>query len=142
MNDNLLLLELMRNLSYEEIEAAKLNVHASNLGALLHTFLCSKDHETECDYYVEEVSTIKSEAREVWKETAKQKLSAAGINTSLEAEIVLRRFPAFLSLIKDDTTLLKFLIVLLLDFEVVIRAHGSPSPGASGPSNSVECSEE
>jgi hypothetical protein len=131
MTDRDLLAVLLADKSPAEIEQLEMDVAISRLAGLLHTLLCPLNHETDCDFYVEENTTMRSEARREWFWRVQRLLQKATISPD-ELKVLVTRVPSIVTIVKEPC-LLRFLNVLMPSL-LSLTAGQAVQPAASSSS--------
>lgn len=112
MNDTELLAALLAEKSPEDLAQLHRKVAVGKLSGLLHSLLCTEDHEKSCDYYIEEVSTKKSVDRDAWNDRTERMLEKVDADGEGIEEII-NTLPLFIRTQGEKVTFLKFLQLLL-----------------------------
>jgi hypothetical protein len=110
MSDSELLEILKREKTPGELEALQRKILLERLADLLHTLLCPCDHEKDCDYYIPEVSTKPSTAREHWIKQTDALLKKAELDDRA-LDFILKRLPSLVAIMREPG-ILRFLQVL------------------------------
>ena len=147
MNDQTELLEaLLSSMNPEEVLALRCRAITMQIAYMMHTILCISDHEKDCDFYKEEISTERSAAREEWYNRTVRVLEKSGLSTLDELKFIRQQFPALLDL-TSSTEVCQFLTVVLPSFlarAMVVRAAvpALPCASQSDPLDSDELPEQ
>ena len=138
MNDTALMKLLLAEKAPEELEVLRMKAMTQQVGEYLHTICCGKNHETECDFYLDAVSFDVGKAREEWTKKAEALLTDAGITSAERTAELLRLLPYAISAVARSADLLSFLIGLLPNLPLRDPKRGGPSCVAFCPSKTVE----
>jgi hypothetical protein len=127
VNDKELLEELLKERTPEEIARVMRKISVRRLSELLHTLLCSLDHEKDCDFYLAEVSTTEPQSRMEWFWRTDRLLKNANI-ADAEIELILTRLPSAVHAVTSSLPMLRFLGKILPLLEQITTAR-EVSPG-------------
>lgn len=147
MNTNTDLLDaLLAEKTPEEIADLRFKGAAAALANYLHTLLCPATHGKDCDFYIEEETTVRSKAKEQWQRRTRLLLAEAGIREADEVYLVTKEIYNFLLQTSSISTfrLLKIILPSLILAEEGRQAAQPALPDASqsGPAGSAESPEQ